>query len=254
MRLMLMGSRPFYAPETDEGGYDDADADDLDPQEPEAGDDEPLDEDAEPAADEPTDLDAEALEAEPEERPTRGANRIQTLAAERAAEKARADALERELAEIRSQRQQQSQLEAQRAEQERLALMDPAERLEHQMNQRLARIEFQSWDANDRVAFESMAAGNPAVARLKAEVEQTFQAQVAQGKPIDRQTIAAFLIGQKALAAAPRARAAGKRASEAGKERNTARPASGRGDVPAARNRSADPAAARRARLADLEI
>jgi hypothetical protein len=253
MRLMLMGSRPFYAPETEDGAeFDDADADDLETPEA-AEDDEPLD-DAEPDADEDPDLDAGAEEPELEERPTRGATRFQTLAAERAAERARADALERELADLRSQRQQQSQAEAQRAEQERLALMDPAERLEHQMNQRLARIEFQSWDANDRVAFESVAASNPAVARLKAEVEATFQAQVTAGKPIDRQTIAAFLIGQKALAAAPRARAAGKRAAEAGKERNTARPASGRGDVPAARNRSADPAAARRARLADLEI
>lgn len=254
MRLMLMGSRPVFAPE-DDGAEFDADADDLEtPEAADAEDDEPLDEDAEPDADEPTDPDDEAVEAQSGERPTRGANRIQTLAAERAAEKVRADRLEAELAALRNERQQQSQREAQQAEQERLANMEPAERVEHVVNQRLARIEFQSWDSNDRVAFEAKAAGNPALSRIKDEVEETFRSQVASGKPIDRQTIAAFLIGQKALAAAPRARAAGARSAAAGKERNAARPASGRGDVARSPGRSTDTVAARRARLEGLDI
>lgn len=249
MRLMLMGSRPVFAPEDQGAEFDDADADDLET--PEAGgeDDEPLDEDAELDADEPTDLEDEALAAEPEARPAkRGASEeIRALRARAQEAERRAEAAEQAAASRRNE-------EAQRAEQERLANMEPAERVEHVVNQRLARIEFQSWDSNDRVAFEAKAAGNPALSRIKDEVEETFRSQVASGKPIDRQTIAAFLIGQKALAAAPRARAAGARSAAAGKERNAARPASGRGDVARSPGRSTDTVAARRARLEGLDI
>jgi hypothetical protein len=239
--------RPVYAPE--DNGY--ADEDDLETPETLDGDADDEDADADDADDEPEDEDLEAggEPLEHEQRPARGANRIQTLANERAAERARADRLEAELEAIRAERSRGAADATAAAERERLALMDPTERAVHEMRQQMGQIQFQSWDTNDKVAFEALAASNPALSRLKGEVETTFRQQVANGKPIDRQTIAAFLIGQKALNAAPKARAAGKRVEAAGKERNTTKPGSGRGDTAPNRNRNDNTAAARRARL-----
>lgn len=257
MRLVLMGPKPSFAPETDEGTeFDDADDDtdaaaedsesDEDPEEPDdaAGDEDPDEEDE-------ADLDPDV---DPEPRPTRGATRIQTLAAERAAEKVRADRAEAELAELRRTRDSQETAAAHTREAERLASLTPEERIAEQVNQRLARIEFTTWDSNDQVAFSSLTNSNPAVAAVKDEVETLFKQQVAMGKPTDRQTIAAFVIGQRALQRAPAAKRKGAKAAADSKAKNTARSASGRGDVPAARQRGANDAAARKRRLENVEI
>jgi hypothetical protein len=137
---------------------------------------------------------------------------------------------------------------------QRLAEMTPEERIEHRVNQRLAQVEFNGWNTNDQVAFQRAADRNPAVAALTEEVEAAFQAQLKAGKPTDRITIAKFLIGDKALSRAPRAKAAGKRATEAGRERQTAKPTSSRGDVAATGRRAASEAEARRKRLEDTLI
>lgn len=254
MRHMLMGSRPFFAPNDDQGASPDADEDDL-----EAGAAGP-EGDLDPDEDEFDDPDADAgepeddLDAAPpvdEPAPSRGASRIQTLNERARQAEERVARMEQEMAALRETRQQSQQLEHQRQEQERLALMSSEERLEYRMSRELAEIRMQTWDANDRVAFNAMAADNPAVAALKDEVEQQFRAMAAQGRHTDRATIATFLIGQKALAKAPRGKAAGRRASEAGRERQAARPSSGRGDVPAARGRSQQSLAER---LKDIEI
>lgn len=257
MRTMLMGLRPVYAPNTDEGSeaFDDADADDL---ETGAGADD-ADEPDEPDADEPSDDEPDADEAgdelEPEPAPAargRGASdtirelRSRAQEAERRAQELEARVAERE-------RSQSAELARQR-EEERLALMSPEERLEHRVNQRLAQIEINTWSTQDRVAFDGLANSNPAVASLRDEVEATFQQRLAAGQPVDRKTIAAFLIGQKALAAAPRAARKGAKAAEAGRAKNATRATSGRGDVPRSETRSQNEAEARRRRLENTPI
>ncbi len=250
MRTVLMGQRPFYAPETDDGGdYDDADADDLETPDAPAEDDEPdEDADAEPDdADEPEELDDEPVAPQQ----TRGERRFQELSRRTQEAERRAEEAERRIAEAERNRNSEA---AAAAERERLAMMTPEEQVEYRVNQRLARIEFSTWDTNDRVQFEGMASGNPAVSAIKDEVEATFQAQVRAGRPTDRATIAAFLIGQKALAKAPAAARKAKKAADAGRARNTARPTSGRGDVAPSRGGRLSEHQARAKRLENIEL
>jgi hypothetical protein len=236
-----------FAPENDEGAEFEDEAPvaetEAEDQDEDQDEDEPLDELPEEEADDEQD--------EPPAPQTRGQSRHQALA-----NKARD--LEAELASLRREReaetQRQQREQFQRQEEQRLAEMTPEERIEHRVNQRLAQVEFNGWNTNDQVAFQRAADRNPAVAALTEEVEAAFQAQLKAGKPTDRITIAKFLIGDKALSRAPRAKAAGKRATEAGRERQTAKPTSSRGDVAATGRRAASEAEARRKRLEDTLI
>jgi hypothetical protein len=250
MRNVLMGSRPFFAPNDDQGAeFDDADADELETPEPAGDGDEELDdEDAdEPDADEPeADEDLDPVE-EPQRQTGRRSASDEIRELRRRAQEAERRAQEAEVA-VRTRQSE----EAQRREQERRATMTPDELLREDVSRELQQIRFQSWDANDRVAFETLANGNSAISGIKDEVEATFQQMAAQGRPTDRKTIAAYLIGQKALERAPAAKRKGQRAAEASRQRNSARPASGRGDV--AQPRQGRRQASLYDRLKDLDI
>lgn len=268
LRHMLMAgaSRMVRAPENDEG-HEDADAydpalddevdDDADEGDEAGGEEDHLDDDDVGDDDRQEDGPAQVAPA------SRGANRIATLAAERAAATTRAEAAERELAAIRQERQNNQQRETAEQEAQRLAMMDPEERTEYRLNQiearnqqALSEIRFQSADTNDKTAFEAICARNPAVAAMKDEVEEALKAMRAQGTTAPRETVAAYLIGQKAIAKQPRAKAAGARTAAAGRERQQARPTGGgRGDVPAnGQRRGGSEAEQRRRRLENLEI
>lgn len=220
-------------PEGHEDAEDDPPEDDVDPEE-DADEDEGSDEP--PAA------------AQPAKQPSRGERRFQELNERVRAAEARAAEAER----VAGTKRQE---DFQRQEAERLESMAPEERVEYRVNQRLARMEFNSWDTNDRVVFDGLAARNPAVASLKDEVEAAFIERARAGAPVDRSTIAKFLIGEKALSKAPRAKAAGARAAATGRDRNTVRPTNSRGDTPSTGSRrGTNEAEARRKRLENLEL
>lgn len=223
-----------------------------DPPEPDE-DDLPLDgEDDELPLEEDDELDPPA-EDPPAPQPTRGERRFQDLNTRlRAAEEAAA-AARREAEDLR-QRDRQDNFR--RQEEERLANMSEGERIEYRVNQRLNAMQFQTWDTNDRVQFEGLAARNPAVAALKDDVEKMFRERIQANAPVDRATIAKFLIGERALNRAPRAKAAGKRAEQQGRERNQVRAPGGRGGDNAG-NRGKGGKSEREARaerLRDVEI
>jgi len=263
--LMAGASRMVRNPENDEG-HEDADAydpaldDDFDGDADEGdeagGEEDHLQDDDVGDDDGQEDGSAQVAPA------SRGANRIATLAAERAAANARAEAAEARLREVETRQSQQTQRETEAQERERLAMMDPEERAEYRiqqfeqrMEQRQRTIEFQAQDTNDKTSFEGLCARNPALAPLKDEVEEALKAMRANGTTAPRETVAYFLLGQKAAAKAPRAKAAGARAAAAGRERQQARPTNGRGDVPATgQRRGGSEAEQRRRRLENLEI
>lgn len=264
--LMAGASRMAFAPETDEG-FEDADAhdeapdvdedfDDADEGDEDGGAEDRLEDDN--VGDDDGQEDGQAEVSRPA---SRGGNRIATLAAERAAEKARADALERELAQIRQGQTQQQQHQAAEEERQRLALMDPEERAEYRIRQSeqrtqqvLNEIRFQAADSADKTAFEGLCARNPSAAALKDEVEQALQTMRASGTTAPRETVLKYLLGEKALSKAPRASAAAARKSAANRERQQARAVNGRGDVPANGGRRGSEAEQRRRRLENMEI
>ena len=227
---------------------DDASLDDADDQ---AGDDlgdiDPAD-----AADEGE------REQEVNQRPrSRAQTRVETALREAREARERAERLERQLNELSTGNRS---AEEARQEAERVAAMDPYERSQYEANRRfqnveqtLAQIRFESADANDKAEFAAKAARTPALAAITDEVEKALRELRAKGQTAPRETIATFLIGQRALTRASGART---RAAKAGAERiarNTARPTGARSDVRAEGPRG-DTRQARSKRLENLSI
>lgn len=235
---MLMGSAlRAYAPENDEG----SEVDDL---EDEIIEDEGEDPEDEIEDDEP--VDEGDVEDEPAEPPKkiREAGRLATLAAERATERARADRLERELEQERAARNNTSAADAKRQRDEYVATLTGDQRTEfllreqHQSTERqLQQIRFESYDASDRAAFESLAAQKPAIRAIATKVEEELGRIRAGGGNVSREVVAKYVLGDMAMAKATRANNAGAKRAQAGRERQVVRPSNGRGDVTPDRSR-----------------
>ena len=260
--LMTSAMRTVHAPETDEGAdFDEGPDEGLEDGDEgeEAGEQDDF-EDGD-AGDEGGD----EGEGEPEPRQqSRGQTRIQRLAAEAKTERERAARLEGELEAERRQRTAGSQVspeEQQRRREAHLATLTEAGRLEYlqqeaeqRLTQRLNQIEFQTWDGNDKTAFQGMCARTPAFAALENEVEQELTRLRGTGQNASRETIAYYLLGKKAATKAPRARTAAQRREQEGRDRQGARPVNGRGDVPPNGNRRTSDREARRKRLEGMSI
>ncbi len=176
------------------------------------------------------------------------------------AESARARA---ELAEIQRERQGRQTAEQQRLEQERVALMAPDEKVDYLLkkqeegfNARFGALQFQQADSADRTAFEGRCSRVPAFDAIRDDVEAALaKARQSGGNP-SRETVATYLIGQRAI----------ERASKGGKTKQAARGAqnvsrqtvkapAGRSDVRGGQSRSGGTEAQARAqRLSNLEI
>lgn len=190
----------------------------------------------------------------------RGAERFQELARQNREYRERQDRLEQQLRDVQADRGRQSQQETERQEQERLALMTDAERFEYYRNKdrqefgrQLAGLQFQMADSADRTAFEAKAARLPAFAAVADEVETLLANERRQGRNPARETVATYLIGQKAIERAARANGKQGRQAAAGRQRQQARPAGGKGDVASNRQQMGQ-VDARRRRLEELEI
>lgn len=231
-------------PEGETGDDDPEDGDDPDGEGDDVGDGEP--------GDEP-------------ERTSRGDRQVGALRAERrrlADENAR---ITRELNELRSRPPTQQQpLQPQETPQQRadrLALMSPEERTTYLVEESLQRhtqqqnqVMGQLLDQADKTAFEGRCLNNPLLRKLAPQVETMHATLRSQGRPVDRDTVAKYLIGQKVLEQAGKAKPGARERAR----RERARPVSAGGDVqPQRRERRAgggDTAADLEARFGDVQI
>lgn len=262
--LLSSASRRTFAPENDDGGDDhsqddlgelDTDEDDLDGED---GDD--LDDDADEGE---GDEGGDEGDDPPARQPSRGQNRVATLAAREKAEKLRADAAEAELTRLRAAAAgpQETPQQAAARREAHLATLTEAGRLEYlinenrqQTNQQIQAIQFASFDASDKATFQGLCARNPAVAALEADVEKTLIEMRAGGTNAPRETVVKYLLGERALAKTGRARTAGRKREAEGRDQQRARPANGRGDVAPSDRRGGSEAAQRRKRLENVNI
>lgn len=195
----------------------------------------------------------------------RSAATIAVQEAKRAAKaaEARAAELERRLNEQERQRQGQLTAQQQAEERARLELMPPEEKTEYLLNKqrqefdgRFGQLQFQMQDNADRIAFENLCARDPSLAGLRDQTEQKLAEMRRNGATAPRETIATFLLGQRAR----------ERAAKGGKAKQAAKGAvrvqsqrvaapSGRSDVKGGDGRrGGDGKAALRARLEDQQI
>jgi len=179
------------------------------------------------------------VEAEPARRPSRAQARIETLDREVREAREREAALQRQIEEIRSGQTRTTQAEAERQERERLERMDPVERAEYlartvetRTNQRLDALNRQIADSTDRAEFAEACAANPALAKVKDQVEAELRKLREGNVNVPRQTLAAYLIGNQVLDKAPKARERATKKAAANLDRERTRPAGGASDAP----------------------
>ena len=245
-RQMLSGSTVFRAPENDEG----FEADELD-------EDFSLDEPPEDEVDDDVDPDADLDEVDydnqddepPARQPTRGENRVAAATRTAAEAKAKAESLERELAELRAQanRQNQAPQETAAQRQERLNNMEPWERTEYlrqedtrRLESQLAQMRWDSQEASDKAAYEALCAKHPVAEKLKGEVEQRLAEIRKAGTTAPRETVLRWVIGDRALANKGKATGRAQKAASANRDRQQARPTNGRADAAPSDRRGGD--------------
>jgi hypothetical protein len=249
-------------PREDEVEIETPDDDGGDPPELEAVEDEEPVEDVE----EPVEAEDEPVEdEEPSPAPRKVAKtKEENFAAVRARERAateRAATLERELQQERANRAQpvQQQGETPQARQARLAAMAPDERAvalaaegEERIHRLSAMAEFRMAEREDKADFAELTRGDPRAKKYAAEVESVLLAERQQGKNWPRKTILAFILGNRVMANAPKAK---KQQDVARTEaaRQTGNPAKSKGDVGGGKKQLSE-AQAREKRLLNVRL
>lgn len=262
MRLGLFESRALRAPE-DDSGYepeidDEIETDQIEDDEVDRDEDEGEGDAA--SAEEGKSETAAPRTGEDEQvrQPSRAERRIQQALREAKEAKERADRLERLVAE----RAPQPPKETPEQRAERLALMDPEDRIRYEVNEQVgslrnefAGLKFQLQDTADRTAFDALCARNPAAAKFKDDVEKYLTDMRRSGTTAPRETVLRYVIGDRALANASRATGKAKRTAEVNRARQQAQPGRARGDAAAeSRRGGSDSAEARRARLENMQL
>lgn len=210
-------------------------------------DDLPVDDDlddadelAENSEDEDPDADPDAVAASGDQpKPSRRTIRVQKLEKERDAERQRASELQARLDGVLAAQRQPVNDEARRAEEARVAAMDPAERERYEDKKQLAALSaqvsnlgFAQEDGLDRARFEAKAEVDPLYKKYADSVEKTLQDMRAKGVNSSREAILTYKIGEAAL----RKKAQGvgadkkKQAAQARVNSTKGRPANLRGD------------------------
>ena len=180
---------------------------------------------------------------------SRAETRFQKLANEAKAARDDAAAARAEAREIRNRETQRDQHLSAQQEAERLALMTPEERADYKISrfeERAAR-ERQNSELGmqlqmDKVSYEAKATLNPVYAKYADEVEKRFEEQRAQGRPVEREVILKFILGERALNGAS---SSTKRAKAQGDRRIQSQRSGGgnsRGDVASQRGKQGDSA------------
>ena len=138
---------------------------------------------------------------------SRGERRFQRMSEDVREQRSRADKLERELADIRADRDRQ-QRETQQREptKEEMALWTPEERMDYRMsraerhfNNVLSQTQAQTQDVADKAAFDAKAEGNPRYKRYADEVERRLVDLRKQGQSAPREAILKFILGERLL-------------------------------------------------------
>lgn len=247
-RLLLMASASrLFAPEDDSGGSDFEgletlnDEDDQDDIDLDGGDLEDGDDGDSADDDQDDDLDLN----EPTERQGRKtfAQRVEEVTNRKLSDIQRKH--DAELASIMARvnggggGQQSQQGETPQQAQARInTIDDPFERIQAQMNldrvqnqSVLQRLEFQTAESSDKAAYDSLKVRLPIASKLEADVEKRLTEMRASGVNAPRSTVLRWVIGDRALANAEKAGGRARNRAEGNRQRQTTRPANGRGDV-----------------------
>jgi hypothetical protein len=169
------------------------------------------------------------------------------------AERERNDRIEKELNDLRAERQREKAREDAQSEADRLALMLPEERVQYELNKMRDEtrrhnemLAFKQADDSDRMKFEQRAAADPIIAKRAQRVEQELMnLRKNVGINAKREDVLALIIGREVLERKSAPKKTVQKTVARGKP-----PASGRGDAASARRQSASTAEKRLANVA----
>ncbi len=195
--------------------------------------------------------------------PTRGENRFQSLSRSNRELKDRLEDVTRQLGELRQPRADNGaeKARAREAELERARLDGPSSEIalrdkwsREDNDAKFGQLANFVADTSDRNAFEALCARTPAIDAIRDEVERERAAIMRQGfPPMPRESIAAYLIGKKALARAPRAHAVQQKRASARIENERGKPVKAGSDTRGGDGRGSD-AQKRAKRLENVSI
>ncbi len=191
------------------------------------------------------------IEADAGGKPSRGEARFQRLANETKAAREEAAAARREAEDLRRQQWQQNSQQSEQQQREMLALMTPDERAEYRIKQfETKQAQERQQDQHriasllDKTAFDAKATVNPVYARHKDAVEERFQEQLRQGRPVEREILLKLHLGELALQGA--AKSGGQRRQAQNRVQSQRVSAgSGKGDAATERGKAGDSPASR---------
>lgn len=169
----------------------------------------------------------------------RRATPLQKISRQAQEAQARADRLEREIADLRAEQQRSRQPQGESVEQEaaRLALMDPEQRSEYRLNKALdqnnrqtAALHRQLADQTDKATFVSLCSDNPLYKRFASQVETKLAEVRRNGGNVDREALVKYLIGEAVASRSPKAIKSARDAGKKNVQRQLGRGTSGRSD------------------------
>lgn len=198
------------------------------------------DEGAEETAEEP-----EKDEEEPKKPVSRAQERIRRQAEELKIERAQKETLIAERAQyatqlqlIRDQQYQAQSAEQRKAEEQRLSLLDPAERNQYESNKKINDLEYrlnqltvQREDDRDRAVFHAKAAHDETYAKYVDQVEGMYQQGLSRGVRANREDLLAYQLGKELLKNKDSKGAEKKKAAAKRIESVTSTPTNAKGDV-----------------------
>ena len=138
---------------------------------------------------------------------SRGERRFQRLANETREANIRAERLERELQEIRAERQRQTaQTQEREISAEEMSLWSTDQIVQYRLdkatgkfNQTLQQMQFQNQESSDKTSFQSLCATDSRAKKYADEVETRLLELRRQGQNAQREVILKYLLGEKLL-------------------------------------------------------
>lgn len=188
---------------------------------------------------------ADGQEDEPEKPVSRSQARIQKLSSELKAEREDRERLIAERATAQAQlehfRQQQQAIRSdadKKAEEDRLALLDPSERAAYtatqkanQLEYRLNLLQMQMQDNADKAAFHAKAAHDETYGKYADQVEEMYQEGLKRGVSAPREELHSLILGRELKKDMAKKLSQKKESASKRIDTVTSKPASARGDV-----------------------
>jgi hypothetical protein len=192
-------------------------------------------------------------------KPSRGESRFQKLANEAREAREHSSRIEREFNEFKAeQSRQRATVEKKEPTAEEMALWSTEQVIDYklqkatgQFSQNLQQLQWNTYESNDKAAFERLQLSDPRAKKYAAEVETRLASIRKQGQNVDREALLKFIIGEKVFQGGGKAAAKQKKEGEAQIRRQRTNPPAGQSDVRGGRTQDSE-AEARRKRLENI--